>query len=59
MGTDNTTLHPISKFSDFVFKILKSVGGERVLTILTCSSDLHSVYMDRIFTAWCPVSNEI
>lgn len=59
MGTDNTTLHPISKFSDFAVKILKSVGGERVLTVLTCYSDLHSVYMGRIITAWCPVSNEI
>lgn len=30
MGTDNATLQPINKFSDFAVKILKSVGGERV-----------------------------
>lgn len=30
-----------------------------MLTVLTCYSDLHSVYMGRIITAWCPVSNEI
>lgn len=30
-----------------------------LLTILTCYSDLHSVYMGRIIIAWCPVSTEI
>lgn len=30
VGTDNATLQPINKFSDFAVKILKSVGGERV-----------------------------